>query len=195
MKILKRDTKEEILAVSEKLFFTFNFSSVSMRDIALELKISKAALYYHFKSKEEILMKIMENFQTKMINELKSVSKLDVDPVFKIKEIIKIHFDFLHKGKSLIFFMKPSGFNELKSLSLARTRIKKNINEAIKPIMEEAFKGRPKVDVDLAINFFLGMLMSLALDEILSEDDKNRIETRRLNDLSNQVISFMGLKK
>lgn len=193
MKISKRDTREEILLVSERLFFSFSFSSVSMRDIAEELKISKAALYYHFKSKEEIVMKIMENFQTKMIDELKSVGGQEIDSVSKIKDIIKIHFNFLHKGKSLIFFMKPSGFNELKSLSLARNRIKNNINKAIHPIMKEAFKTRSKVEIDLAVNFFLGILMSLALDEILCDDDKNKIEDSRLEYLTDQIVTFMGL--
>lgn len=193
MKISKRDTKEEILAVSEKLFSSFNFSSVSMRDIAEELNISKAALYYHFKSKEEIVMKIMENFQTKMVDELKSVRDLDVDSVLKIKEIIKINFNFLHKGKSLLFYMRPSGSKGLKSLSDARNRIKENINEAVRPIIKEAFKSRSEVDVDLAVSFFLGMLMSLAIEEILCADDKNKIEDSRLEDISTQVIAFMGL--
>lgn len=192
MKIVKRNTREEILLVSEKLFSSFNFNSVSMRDIAEELEISKAALYYHFKSKEDIVMEIMENFKTKMMDELKLVNALEVEPVSKIREVIKIHFNFLHKGKSLLFFMKPSGFNELKSLSVARNKIKKNINKAIRPMTEEAFKSRPKVDVDLAINFFLGILMSLALDEILCEDDKNKIEDSRLEGLIDQIILFMG---
>lgn len=193
MKNIKRDTREEILLVSEKLFSSFNFSSVSMRDIAEELDISKAALYYHFKSKEDIVMEIMKNFQTKMIEELRLVRDLDVDPISKIREMIKVHFLFLHKGKSLLFFMRPSGSKGLKSLSEARNRIKENINEAVRPIIEEAFKSRPEVDIDLAVSFFLGILMSLAIEEILCVDDKNKIEDSRLKSLSDQVIAFMGL--
>lgn len=193
MKSLKRNTKEEILLVSEKLFFSFNFESVSMRDIAEKLQISKAALYYHFKSKEEIVTKIMKNFQEKMIIELKKINNLNIDSVAKIKEIIKVYFVFLQKGKGLLFFMKQSGFKELKSMSESRNRIRNNINEAVYPIIKEAFKNRPKLEVKLAVNFFLGILMSLAVDEILCQNDKNKNKNNKLKAFSDQIIIFMGL--
>lgn len=194
MKNLKRDTREEILLVSEKLFSSSNYNSVSMRDIAEELKISKAALYYHFKSKEEIVMKIMKNFQEKMTTELKMINDFKIDPVGKIKKIIDIYFIFLQKGKSLLFFLKQSRFKEVKSLSNSRNRIRKNINEAVYPVIKEAFKNRPGVNINLVVNFFLGILMSLAVDEVLSQDNKNKIKNNnKLKEINDQIIIFMGL--
>lgn len=198
MKVIKRDTREEILLVAEKLFSAFSFNSVSMRDISDELEISKAALYYHFKSKEEIAVKIMKNFQAKMISELTTINKLEIDPVSKIREVIKVYFTFLQKGKSLLFFLKQSGFKELKSLSQARNSIRNNINAAVFPIIEEALKDRPNTDVNLAVNFFIGILMALAVDEILSQDDKNKDKNKiksnkKLKECSDQIILFMGL--
>lgn len=194
MKNLKRDTREEILLVSEKLFSSSNYNSVSMRDIAEELKISKAALYYHFKSKEEIVMKIMKNFQEKMTTELKMINDFKIDPISKIKKIIDIYFIFLQKGKGLLFFLKQSHFKEVKSLSNSRNRIRKNINEAVCPVIKEAFKNRPGVNINLVVNFFLGILMSLAVDEVLSKDNKNKIKNNnKLKEINDQIIIFMGL--
>jgi AcrR family transcriptional regulator len=49
-------TRERILDVAQDLFTDQGFDGTSMREIAERLNISKPAIYYHFASKEEILM-------------------------------------------------------------------------------------------------------------------------------------------
>jgi AcrR family transcriptional regulator len=49
-------TRERILDVALDLFTVQGFDGTSMREIAERLHISKPAIYYHFASKEEILM-------------------------------------------------------------------------------------------------------------------------------------------
>jgi AcrR family transcriptional regulator len=49
-------TRERILDVAMELFTDQGFDGTSMREIAARLHISKPAIYYHFASKEEILM-------------------------------------------------------------------------------------------------------------------------------------------
>jgi AcrR family transcriptional regulator len=49
-------TRERILDVALELFTDQGFDGTSMREIAERLDISKPAIYYHFASKEEILM-------------------------------------------------------------------------------------------------------------------------------------------
>lgn len=48
-------TLENILSISEKLFIEKGFENTSIQEIINELGMSKGAIYYHFKSKEEIL--------------------------------------------------------------------------------------------------------------------------------------------
>ncbi len=48
-------TRERILAIAQDLFCSRSYAGTSMADIAERLGTSKAALYYHFRSKEDIL--------------------------------------------------------------------------------------------------------------------------------------------
>jgi AcrR family transcriptional regulator len=48
-------TRERILNVALELFQAQGYDGTSLRQIAEELGVTKAALYYHFESKEEIL--------------------------------------------------------------------------------------------------------------------------------------------
>jgi AcrR family transcriptional regulator len=50
------ETRERILDVAERLFVQQGYDKTSLREIASEMGFSKAALYYHFASKEDILL-------------------------------------------------------------------------------------------------------------------------------------------
>jgi AcrR family transcriptional regulator len=54
------DMKERIQQVAMELFTEQGYDKTSLREIAERLEVSKAALYYHFQSKEEILRSITE---------------------------------------------------------------------------------------------------------------------------------------
>ena len=54
------DTRERILAVAQELFIEQGYDGTSLREIADRLGFTKAALYYHFRSKDEILVALIE---------------------------------------------------------------------------------------------------------------------------------------
>jgi AcrR family transcriptional regulator len=51
----RKDMRTQILQVALELFTKQGYDKTSLREIAERLEVSKAALYYHFTSKEEIL--------------------------------------------------------------------------------------------------------------------------------------------
>ena len=56
----RRNTREEILDVALSLFSTKGYDATSLSDISAMLGVSKAALFKHFDSKEEILFSVMK---------------------------------------------------------------------------------------------------------------------------------------
>jgi AcrR family transcriptional regulator len=56
----RTDTRERILATASALFAEKGFTATSIRDISDALGVTKAALYYHFASKDEILHAIVD---------------------------------------------------------------------------------------------------------------------------------------
>jgi AcrR family transcriptional regulator len=53
------DTRERILATASELFIEQGYDGTSLREIAERLGVTKAALYYHFQSKEQILAELL----------------------------------------------------------------------------------------------------------------------------------------
>lgn len=56
----EKNTKEKILEEALKLFARSGYMGTSMNDIASQLGVTKAALYKHYSSKQEILDSIVE---------------------------------------------------------------------------------------------------------------------------------------
>ncbi|MEV1330805.1 helix-turn-helix domain-containing protein [Micromonospora costi] len=54
-------TRERIKAVALELFTEQGYEKTSLREIAERLNVTKAALYYHFKSKDEIVSSFAED--------------------------------------------------------------------------------------------------------------------------------------
>ena len=54
-------TREKIQAVALELFAEHGYEKTSLREIAERLDVTKAALYYHFKTKEDIVVSLFED--------------------------------------------------------------------------------------------------------------------------------------
>jgi AcrR family transcriptional regulator len=57
-----RDTRARIQQVAVELFTEHGYEGTSLREIAERLDVTKAALYYHFKSKEDIVSSLVEDY-------------------------------------------------------------------------------------------------------------------------------------
>ena len=55
------DTRRRIQTVAVELFTENGYDGTSLREIAERLDVTKAALYYHFKSKEDIVASLVED--------------------------------------------------------------------------------------------------------------------------------------
>ena len=56
------DTRARIKQVALELFSEQGYEKTSLREIAERLDVTKAALYYHFKSKEDIVRSLVEDY-------------------------------------------------------------------------------------------------------------------------------------
>ncbi|WP_173083757.1 TetR/AcrR family transcriptional regulator [Phytohabitans rumicis] len=63
------DTRSRIQAVALELFTEHGYEKTSLREIAERLGVTKAALYYHFKSKDEIVHSIVDD-RIRILDEL-----------------------------------------------------------------------------------------------------------------------------
>ncbi len=86
-------TKDRILATAAELFAQRGFSSASLQDVADRLGITKAALYYHFDSKDEILLTVLRPY-LEAADEFLDRHSADQDPHLLLAEYLDLLLEF-----------------------------------------------------------------------------------------------------
>ncbi|WP_019555512.1 TetR/AcrR family transcriptional regulator [Propionispira raffinosivorans] len=74
----------EILDVADYLFFTKGYDATTINDITKKMGVAQGMLYYYFKSKEEILEKMLDRHADSLMTEIKTIIDLNNSPTEKI---------------------------------------------------------------------------------------------------------------
>lgn len=85
MRIVKdaEERRNEILDVAERLFCEKGFDNASTNDILEEIGIARGTLYYHFKSKEDILDAVIERMTNQMVEKASEIALDESIPVLE----------------------------------------------------------------------------------------------------------------
>ena len=160
-------SKQRILKTASDLFSEFGFLGVSMEDIAKHLNVTKAALYYHFRSKKELYIQVLEeSFQdlTETINEGVSKAKSSNEI---ISRLIKSYLAFGLEEKNLIKSLILKTPNIDPEIVDYVTRLRKKTNRQFQIFLKRFLKRKnliEKVDLRFITTFLLGTMDRLILE-------------------------------
>jgi AcrR family transcriptional regulator len=97
-----QDTPGKIVDVALELFVKKGFHGTSISDISRAAKLSKGAIYFHFKNKDSLFKKILEKYETiyldKMIELVESKKGKSID---KFLELIKFSINFTAENREI----------------------------------------------------------------------------------------------
>lgn len=163
----EKNTKERILEEALKLFAQSGYMGASMNDIATNLGVTKAALYKHYKSKQEILDSIVEKMnqmdkervkkydmpEGNMEEVVKGYQETAID---KIKEFTKVQFLHWTQEEFPCCFRKMLTLEQYRNPELSRLYQKYFAGDPLLYI-EEIFRGFIDNDQEarqLALDFY-----------------------------------------
>ncbi|MFF3377965.1 TetR/AcrR family transcriptional regulator [Streptomyces sp. NPDC002680] len=101
------DTRQRIQDVALELFAEQGYEKTSLREIAERLDVTKAALYYHFKTKEEIIVSLFEDL-TKPIEDLIEWGRQQPHTLDTKQEIVRRYSEALGEAVPLFRFMQEN---------------------------------------------------------------------------------------
>ncbi|MFI2509675.1 TetR/AcrR family transcriptional regulator [Streptomyces sp. NPDC018972] len=118
------NTRQRIQDVALELFAEQGYEKTSLREIAERLDVTKAALYYHFKTKEEILVGIFEDLSRPM-EDLIEWGRQQPHSLETKQEIIRRYSEALAGAAPLFRFMQENQatIRELRIGEMFKTRM------------------------------------------------------------------------
>lgn len=95
------DKKNKIILAAVAEFAKDGFEKASIDTIALKAKVAKGTVFYHFRSKQELFEKIVEEGQQKFDEIISKKTKDLKSEKDKVKMAVEIEVDFVHRYHDL----------------------------------------------------------------------------------------------
>ena len=154
------DLKKSIVITSTELFLTLGFKSVTMDDIAEEMKISKKTIYTFFENKEALVQSVvfsMYSYITTNLTQIREEAKNPISELYEVKMFI------MHQLKG----EKTSPQHQLRKYypNIHKELQKKQFDFMTKSVKKSLTKGveiklfRSSIDIDfISRMYFNGMV-------------------------------------
>lgn len=177
-------TVQKILAEAGELFMKQGYDNTSLDDIAKSCGVTKGAIYHHFASKEDLLVSMMENYETddEWFNEIKNNS--NITAIEKLRQIFDHELSNVDKIKVDAIFQP--GLKDPKILAKQLELTIHNVAPMIEDLLYEGLKdGSIKVDQPKQVAEMMVILINIWINPgvFSSTKDETIDKVRFLNNL------------
>jgi AcrR family transcriptional regulator len=106
------------------MFATMPVDEVTVQDIATAVDMTPAAVYYHFASKEQILIEGMEQFRDHLLDEIRQYLPSDGDPDgLSVLVTHVMTWTSRRKPQAVVYFVNSLGLNLMVEALRRETRV------------------------------------------------------------------------
>lgn len=98
-----RGARQRILDVALELFLAHGFEKTSIRDIAARVQFTGAGIYYHFRSKDDLLKSLVEPFVV-CLEDIVETARPDPSPAGR-RALLAAYLDFLIDQRAVARFV------------------------------------------------------------------------------------------
>lgn len=176
MRVVKEaeERRNEILDVAERLFGTKGFDNTSTNDILNEIGIARGTLYYHFKSKEDILDAMIERITARLVAQARTIAARKEIPVLQrlALTIMSLNLDNdlghevmeqVHRAQNALLHQKM------------RENLLAEVNPIITGLVEEGIRqGIFRTEYPAEVVEMAMLYSSIAFDALSGDDEEKR---------------------
>ncbi|MBV8137000.1 MAG: TetR/AcrR family transcriptional regulator [Deltaproteobacteria bacterium] len=98
-----QDSRDEILKAAMHLFANRGFHETSMSEVAREAHVSKALIFWHFKTKEELFVAVLNRLLEPYFIDFAEEAGV-LDERAQIKKLVEFYLDFVRDNASSVRF-------------------------------------------------------------------------------------------
>jgi len=112
---LTKDKEDLILQAAQLRFAGYGYSKVTMDEIAEDIGMAKASLYYYFPTKEAIFRSVIQHEQEEFLSRIKTIIEGALPVSQKFLEYIRLRIKLTEQLSNLSHFHKQ-GWNDVKPI-------------------------------------------------------------------------------
>lgn len=162
-----KSRKEQIALTAIDIISEGGTQNLSMIKIAERIGVTDAALYKHFKSKNEMLLFMVDLIEEMLITRMKEHSKNFEDPFERLRNILSFQFRFIEENRGIprILFSEALQFKEKDLTSKIANILNQYLSLVKRTILDAKKLGSIKssLDADTLAVIFMGMIQSTVI--------------------------------
>lgn len=159
--------KEEIILAALAIVEHNGLDKLSIQDIAAKVGLVPAAIYRHFKGREDIVAALIEHIDKRLKYNLNQVNTITGSSIAKLKTLFELHVSLLKEEAAIprvLYFLLSSDRNpELKASMLSAVGFYVKQVETLLLQGQEQGEISPDIDATAAAMMFLGMVQPVAI--------------------------------
>ena len=150
----ERRTRERILEAAVRVFSHKGYYEARVDEIVEESQTSKGAVYFHFPSKEQIFLALVDEFAGLLEQKLLDTIRTEGDGVRGVDAALRVGLDTFAKYRSLakIFLIQAVGLGS--AFEEKRLQILNRFAEVIKSYLDQAVEDGDILPVDTQITAY-----------------------------------------
>ncbi len=183
--------KNELLDTAQELFFTKGYKQTSIESIIKKIGVAKGTFYYYFKSKEDLMDKLVKRMANQILSEIKKITeRTDLNALVKLNrayittrnvkleniDLIKLYLKVLYKDENIILRHKIY----MSNIDLLVPEFAKIISQGVK----EKIFNTPFPDEAAKLIFELAYIFSERIPKLIIGSDKN---SKNLNEVEKEL--------
>ena len=197
----EKSRPELIILTAQKRFGIYGLQKTSMQEIANDLGLSKASLYYYFPDKETLYRAVIEKEQKEFLHMISEKTSKMKDPGKLLLEYVTARLDYFRT----LLNLSSLRFEEFSYLKPIIRDLLDNFRENEKAILSGILKNGietgdfAEMDTDETAYLFLDLLKGLRVSLITSKNLMT-LEPEEFDRLNNRTLAFTrifikGIKK
>jgi TetR/AcrR family transcriptional repressor of nem operon len=124
------ETATRVLDVAERLVQVRGFNGFSYADVAAELRITKAALHYHFASKGELGAALIDRYCARLSQNLSVIAAADPSAPARLRGYAALYRNMLRQERLCLCGMLAAEYQTLPDMMRSAVRTFFTLNEA-----------------------------------------------------------------
>ncbi|MGQ9574352.1 MAG: TetR/AcrR family transcriptional regulator [Thermoguttaceae bacterium] len=159
--------RRQIAEAALRLVADRGLGRLSVAAVARRVGLVPSGIYRHFKSKDEILLAVLDRIESRLMGNVQAASQEGSDPLERLRRLLMRHVRFIREGRAVprIIFSDEfhGGHPERKSrLQKIFAGYLSRIGQFVRQGQQQALI-RPELDPNTVAMMFLGMVVPAAI--------------------------------
>jgi TetR/AcrR family transcriptional regulator, upper aerobic nicotinate degradation pathway regulator len=159
-------TRDEILRAGLKVFADKGFRAATMEDIAIELDATKGLLYYHFKTKDEILQEVLAS--NSLVHGVEGI--FAALPAMPARQALGVAaagaLKLMGTHRELVRFLHVSALLRGPEAEVVYTEVLDRLYAGVAQVMEH-FKSSGEIRSDVSAEYLARLLVDLVISHFI----------------------------